>query len=160
MLEFDYLNDDDFLHDRANYTYRCKYCGFECRSYLSPTGAPKTKVGSYGDSCTPGSSAYAEEYLSASTIAFTSTPSITDSAEQFVDSGFKAGMTIRVSTDSGTNDGDYTISERGVAAGEILLEESLTTESASTAGTVTISRLLYQPNVTTGCPFCGSLNSK
>ena len=63
---------------------------------------------------------------------------------------------------SGTNDGTYTIADRGVSRGTILLDEddSLTTENAATAGEVTISKIIYQPNVTTGCPFCGSLNSR
>jgi hypothetical protein len=63
---------------------------------------------------------------------------------------------------SGTNDGDYTIADRGVSRGTILLDDddSLTTESAATAGEVTISKNIYEPNITSGCPHCGSLNSK
>lgn len=147
---------------RSEYTYRCKFCGFECRSQKSPTGTPKTKTGDYGYNCTPEPTVFADTNLTltASTIAFTDTPSITDSASQLKDSGFMAGMRIRIATTSETNDGDYNILERGVSNGEILTSGSLTTESASTAGEVTITRLLYKPNITTGCPACGSLNSK
>ena len=141
-------------------TYKCKYCGFSgCRTENSKT-VPKTKIGTYGDACTPGNSAYAELFLTASTISFTSTPTIVDSAEQLKACGFKYGMAIRIVSGSGLNDGDYTIAERGVSAGAITVNESLTTESASAAGEVTLYRLLYQPNITNGCPFCGSLNSK
>ena len=72
----------------------------------------------------------------------------------------RPGYTIRIATTSGTNDGDYGILELGLAAGEILTDGSLTTESAATAGEVTISRLVYKPVVGRGCGFCGSLNSK
>ena len=140
--------------------YRCNYCGFECRTQKSPTGLSATKIGNYGDNCTPPYTAYAEEYLVASTISFTSTPSIADSASGFKDCGLRPGYTIRIATTSGTNDGDYTILELGLAAGEILTDGSLTTESAATAGEVTISRLVYKPVIGRGCGNCGSLNSK
>ena len=146
--------------DQSRHTYKCKYCGFECRTQKSPAGLSATKIGHYGDNCTPPYEAYAEEYLEASTISFTSTPSIADSASQFKDCGLRTGYTIRISTTSGTNDGDYIIQPLGLAAGEILTDGSLTTESAATAGTVTISRLVYKPVVAKGCGFCGSLNSK
>jgi hypothetical protein len=87
---------------------------------------------------------------------------LVDSAKLFGDKHFSGGTPIRISTTSGTNDGDYTIAERGVTGGEILLSSSnsLTTEDSATAGEVTISRLIYKPNVTTGCPNCGSLHSR
>jgi len=120
----------------------------------------KTKLGNYGDNGTPQPQLFAEVFLTGTTIAFTDTPSITDSLSQFRDARFRDAMKIRIGSTSGLNDGDYNIASRGVSPGEILTEESLTTESAAAAGTVTISRLLYQPNITTGCSFCGSLNSK
>jgi hypothetical protein len=102
----------------------------------------------------------------ATTIAFvaaagTDPAYLTDSLYLFGEKHFKTGMTIRVETTSGTNDGDYTIGTRGVTRGKIELAstDSLTTETAATAGTVTISQVLYQPNVTSGCSLCGSLNS-
>lgn len=80
----------------------------------------------------------------------------------FVDSRILSGMNIRVATTSGTNDGDYTIADPGMKRGEILLvsTDSLTDELAGYAGTTTISRVIAQPSITTGCPFCGTLNSR
>jgi hypothetical protein len=154
--------------ERSEYTYRCKNCGFECRKkHITGSSVPLTKIGNYGDKGTPTPITYADEMYEAITIAFTAATStdpayLTDSRCLFGEKNFKSGMTIRVSTTSGTNDGDYTIATRGVSRGTILLStsDSLTTEDAATAGTVTISEVTYKPNVTTGCPFCGSLNSK
>jgi hypothetical protein len=39
-------------------------------------------------------------------------------------------------------------------------DDSLTTETAADAGEVIIKKVIYVPNITTGCSFCGSLNSK
>uniref|UniRef100_A0A6M3JB53 Uncharacterized protein n=1 Tax=viral metagenome TaxID=1070528 RepID=A0A6M3JB53_9ZZZZ len=159
---------------RSYYTYRCKYCGQECFKDTPdgkrlPSGQSPTKLGDYGSSGTPTPSDYDEELYEATTISFTAedatagTPAyINDSAGLFLDRGFKSGMTIVVETTSGTNDGTYTIASRGIAKGVLTLssDDSLTTENAATAGTVTIDRRLQQPNVTRGCGFCGSLNSK
>jgi len=102
--------------------------------------------------------------ISAYTISFTaaagSTPAyLSDSQNKFGDAHMKGGMKINITTTSGTNDGNYTIADRGVDIGTIRLSssDSLTTEDAATAGLVTIYRRTYQPNVQTGC---GSLNSK
>lgn len=100
----------------------------------------------------------------ATTISFVaasgSTPAyLSDSTNQFGDKFFSDGMTLRVATTSGTNDGDYTIADRGVTRGQILLSssDSLTDEDASTAGTVTLSRIIYNPDENAGgCPFCHS----
>lgn len=156
------------VQDRDYYTYRCSYCGFECVIKQIPgSDVPVTKLGNYGDSATPTPTEYADEMYEATTISFTaesgSTPAkISDSALLFGDKHFSSEMPIRVETESGTNDGDYTTAERGVDRGEIRLssDDSLTTENAATAKTVTISRIISKPNIETGCPMCGSLNSK
>jgi hypothetical protein len=79
---------------------------------------------------------------SETTISFTNDGTsdyISDSASNFVSDGFIAGQTINVSTNSGTNDGQYTIS--AVAAGKLTLSasDSLSDEDASTAGATTIT---------------------
>ena len=146
--------------NRDYYTFRCQYCGFECRKKLIPgSGVSLTKKGSYGDA-TPPTETFADEMYEAETISFDSTPYLEDSANLFQSKHFSDGMTIRVETDSGTNDGDYTISDRGVTRGKILVDESLTVESAATSGTVTTSRVIYKPTeVGNACPFCHSRNS-
>jgi len=96
-------------------------------------------------------------------IAGTAPAYLTDSAARFGEKQFKSEMLIRIVTSSGTNDGDYTIAARGVSRGEITLKSTdvLTTETAATAGTVTISRVIYKPNQSAGgCPSCHSLNSR
>ena len=153
--------------NRNYYVYRCKVCGFECRKKVIPgSNVPVTKSGNYGDSATPTPTEYADEMYENTTISFTaasgSVPAyLSDSALLFGDKHFSGAMPIRISTTSGTNDGDYTIAARGVDRGEIRLssDDSLTTENAATAGTVTISRLIYEPNIESGCPKCGSLSS-
>lgn len=157
----------DRVKQRSEYTYRCKYCGMECASALLPSGVPMTRTGNYGSNATPTPASHVEEMYEASTISFTAETSsdvayLSDSKCLFGQNGLQSGMAIRVATTSTTNDGDYTINTRGIQRGKILLSssDSLTTEDAATAGTVTISRLIYDPNVGTGCGFCGSLNSK
>lgn len=153
---------------RDYYTYRCQYCGSENRKHKIPqSGVPVTKRGNYGSNATPTPITYADEMYEAATISFTaasgSDPAyLTDSANLFGEKHFSGGMTIRVETTSTTNDGDYTIADRGVTRGQILLsdDDSLTSEDAATAGTVTISRVIHKPNVNSGCPLCGSLNSR
>ncbi len=153
--------------DLAYYTYRCKICHQVCFKETTPSGQSPTKTGDYGDNAVPTPSTYVDEQYVATSIGFVaasgSTPAyLTDLRAKFVDKYFEASSSIRIATDSGTNDGDYKIHDRGVSRDEILLisTDSLTTENAATAGEVTISRLIKQPNITTGCPFCGSLNSK
>jgi hypothetical protein len=87
---------------------------------------------------------------------------LTDSLNRFGEKAFSDGMTLKVETTSGTNDGTYTIGARAVTRGKIELSssDSLTTETAATAGTVTLSRVIYLPTIASGCPLCGSLNSK
>lgn len=161
---------------RADYTYRCKNCGFECHKAKIPgrvgaegsAAVSVTKLGNYGTSATPTPTAFAEELYSATTVSFTAasgdTPAyLTDSESRFWEKRMgHVTAKIRIATDSGTNDGDYTIADYGVSAGTILLssDDSLTTEDATTAGTVVISRLLYEPTISKGCPFCGTLNSR
>jgi len=146
---------------RDHYVYRCAYCGFENRKKIFGSGVPITKQGSYGSDATPQPVAYADEMYEATTISFVegAPDYLADSAYLFGEKHFHDGMTIRVAG-STSNDGDYTIATRGVSRGEILLSssDSLTTESAG--DTITISRVIYQPSITSGCPFCGSRNSK
>ena len=111
--------------------------------------------------------AYSSPIYTATSIGFVaaagSVPAyLTDDQYRFGDQHIQSNATIAISTTSGTNDGNYTIADRGVSRGQILLSDSdsLTTEDAATAGTVIISKIIYQPNITTGCPFCGSLNSR
>jgi len=157
-----------FPKDRDFYTYRCKYCGFECRKQqIKGSSVPLTRIGNYGSEGTPKPESFADEMYTASTISFVAASGddpayLSDSAYLFADKLFRHGMTIRISTDSGTNDGDKTIADRGVSRGKILLSssDSLTDESAATAGAVTISEVAYQPNTSpSGCPLCGSRNS-
>jgi len=159
------------VHKRTKYTYRCKVCGQECFSERIPfevvTLATKTQRGSYGDDATPPPTQYVEELYVASTISFTAASDddpakISDSVEGFSDNRVTSGN-IRIESTSGTNDGDYTIADRGKEGrGTLLLssDDSLTTETAASAGEVTISRIIYEPDVQRGCPFCGSLKSK
>jgi hypothetical protein len=153
---------------RSHYTYRCKYCGFECRKKLIPgSSVPLTRKGSYGSEGSPTPETFADEIYEATTVGFVAATAtvpayLTDSLYLFGEKNFKSGMTLRVATTSGTNDGDYTIATGGVSRGVILLSDSdsLTTETAATAGTVTLSRVIYKPNESaSGCPFCHSLNS-
>ena len=140
----------------------------ECVSKkMAQSVVPVTKSGNYGDNATPTPTAYVDEFYSAITVSFTaktgSDPAyLSDSLLGFADNHIQCNWAITIATTSGTNDGTYTIADRGVSRGTILLSstDSLTTESAATAGTVTISKNIYKPNVTSGCPFCGSLNSK
>ena len=152
----------------GNFTYRCKYCGQECVEKTGlPSGLSPTKRGSYGASCTPAPTTYNDLMYTASTISFTAASGddpakINDSVNQFSEEHITPEIVIAVVTESGTNDGTYTIAVRGVAPGVLTLSstDSLTTEDAATAGEVSIYRVIYQPNVTGGCGFCGSLNSK
>ena len=153
--------------DLDSYHYRCNFCHHVCFKKVTPSGQAPTKSGDYGDNAVPTPSTYVDEQYVATSIGFVaasgSTPAyLTDSRAKFVDKYFEASSSIRIATGSGTNDGDYTIHDRGVSRDEILLTstDSLTTENAATAREVTISRLIKQPNITTGCPFCGSLNSR
>ncbi len=155
--------------ERGYYVGRCIYCGWEIRnSKIWGSNVPLTKTGNYGQNATPQPVTFADEIYSATTISFVaaagSTPAyLADSANLFGEKGFRTGMTIRVAcSDSDTNDGDFTIADGGVSRGEILLTsaDSLTTQSAAAAGTVTISRVIYKPSISTGCPFCGSLANK
>jgi len=147
--------------------YDCKFCGFSgCVDKRTDT-QPETKVGNYGFNATPSPTEQESEKYVSTVVSFTAasgtTPAkLSDASFGFGDRGFRGSMALRVSTDSGTNDGDYTIAARGLTRGELLLsdDDSLTTETAATAGEVTISRLTYKPNVTQGCPLCGSLNSR
>jgi hypothetical protein len=162
------MTDRIINHPRSNYKYRCAICGWLCTKETIPgTSIPVTKLGDYGSKGSPEGETFSDEMYSAATISFAAaagdTPAkIADSVNLFGDKLFKSEMPIRISTTSGTNDGDYTIAARGVSRGEIALKstDALTTEDAATAGTVIISRVIYKPNITRGCPSCGSLNSR
>jgi hypothetical protein len=152
---------------KSRYAYKCRYCGFTNRKEpVTGSGVPVTRRGNYGSEGSPTPEMFVDEMYEATTIAFVAATAtvpayLTDSLYLFGDKLFKSGMPIRVATTSGTNNGDYTIASRGVSRGEILLSDSdsLTTETAATAGTVTISNRTYKPNVTSGCSLCGSLDS-
>lgn len=154
--------------DRKENTYRCQVCGMECVSKrMKQSTLSVTKLGNYGDNATPPQKTYSDDVYTAGTIAFVAAAGddpahLTDSALGFADNHIQSNWSIEIETDSGTNDGTYTIADRGVSRGEILLDESdsLTDEDAATAGSVTISKVIYEPNITSGCSFCGSLNSK
>lgn len=156
------------VRDRTEDTYRCQVCVMECvKKKMAQSNVPKTKQGDYGSNATPTPTAYSDEIYSATTVSFTaeagSDPAyLSDYALAFADNHVQSNWSITIATTSGTNDGTYTIADRGVSRGTILLvsTDSLTTENAATAGTVTISKNIYKPNITSGCPFCGSLNSK
>lgn len=115
----------------------------------------------------PGYETFTTTMYTATSISFVavsgSVPAkLNDSAFRFGDQHIKSNMNISITTTSGVNNGNYTIADRGVSRGELLLSASgtLTTESAAAAGSVIIEKILYKPNITTGCPFCGSLNSR
>ena len=153
--------------DRTESTYRCQVCGMECvKKKMEQSSDPVTKLGHYGDNATPTPTAYSDTVYIATTVSFTAESGadpayLSDSALAFADKHLSSGWNIAITATSGTNDGSYTIASRGVSRGTVLLSstDSLTTENAATAGTVTIYRTIYKPNIVTGCPFCGSLNS-
>ena len=156
-------------HPRTHYTYRCKICGHECIGKPGiASGLPVTKLGNYGMKGTPTPATYDVELYEATTISFTAetttTPAkINDSAGKFSEKCFHGNMAIVIETTSGLNDGTYTVAARGGVKDDVLSlssSDSLTTETAAAAGTVTLTWRTYKPNVTTGCPFCGSLNSR
>jgi hypothetical protein len=154
--------------DRKESTYRCQVCNMECVSKkMAQSSVPVTKTGNYGDNATPTPTTYSDTVYTATSISFTaesgSDPAyLTDTNFGFADNHIQSNWSIAITTTSGTNDGSYTIADRGVSRGTILLSstDSLTTENAATAGTVVIKRVIYKPNITSGCPFCGSLNSQ
>lgn len=159
----------DTIRPRSYYTYRCKYCGFECRSNkIESSDVPATKRGSYGSNATPQPTTFDDEMYEATTVGFVAASGddpayLTDSLCLFGEKGFSDGMTLKVETTSGTNDGTFTIGDRAVTREKIELstDDSLTTETAATAGTVTLSRVIYKPQTSGGgCPSCLSLNSK
>jgi hypothetical protein len=154
--------------DRSESTYRCQVCNMECVSKnMEQSSNPVTKSGNYGDNATPTPTTYSDTVYTASTISFTAAAGddpayLSDSMLGFADNHIQSNWTIAVTATSGTNDDSYTIADRGVSRGTILLDDddSLTTETAATAGEVIIKKVIYEPNITSGCPFCGSLNSK
>ena len=156
------------VRDRKEDTYRCQVCDMECvKKKMAQSNVPVTKLGNYGDNAVPTPTAYVDEVYVATTVSFTaesgSDPAyLSDSQLRFADNHIQGNWGITIATTSETNDGTYTIADRGVSRGTILLDadDSLTTESAATAGIVTISKNIYEPNITSGCPFCGSLASK
>lgn len=155
--------------------YKCKICGFlNIKQKSIPQNPDRwgiargvTQLGHYSEG-TPTPIQYDEEIYSATTISFTAASGselakINDSEHLLGSKGFGPGNTIVIASGSGTNDGAYTLAELGgVAEGSLSLKsgEDLTTEDAATAGTVTLSVRWYKPNITTGCPFCGTLNSR
>jgi hypothetical protein len=156
-------------------TYPCRVCGMTCIKAKSIPANPTqwgisrgiTQTGSYAEGTPPPTTFDLEVYETA-TISFsaetdTAPAKIADSECRLADKGFVPGEAIVISTESGTNDGTYTLAERGAisrASLALATGSTLSDEDAATAGTVTISVRTYKPNVTTGCSFCGSLNSR
>lgn len=154
---------------------RCRICNFPVvirkgiPSNPEHWGASRgiTPTGSYNSEATPTPEAFNTELYESDTISFsaataTAPAKILDSEKKFVGKLFRPGETIVISHTDGSNNGTYTLAELGgVTSGELSLATGfdLTTQSAAIAGTVTISVRGFKPNVTTGCPFCGSLNS-
>jgi hypothetical protein len=137
------------------------------KNKIPDSSVPVTQIGDYGTKGSPTGEVFYDELYEGTTISFTAASGdepakIADSQSLFADKLLQSEMPIRISTTSGTNDGNYAIAARGVSRGEIRLGSSysLTTESASTAGTVTIDKIAYKPNITRGCPSCGSLNTR
>ena len=123
----------------------------ECFSKKMPQSrAPVTKLGDYGDNATPTPASYTDTAsYTALTVSFTAAAGddpayLSDSQLRFADNHIQSNWSITIATTSGTNDGTYTIADRGVSRGTILLAstDSLFTESAATAGEVTISKII------------------
>jgi hypothetical protein len=136
-------------------------------STLTLSDGSTLTISGEGISVKRGYETFTSSMYSATSISFVaasgSVPAyLLDSMYRFGDQHIQSNMMISISTTSATNNGNYTIADRGVSRGEILLTDdySLTTESAAAAGTVVISRILFQRNVVNGCPFCGSLASR
>ena len=164
------------------YTYRCNYCGHECfDKHGLASGLTPTKSGDFGSVGTPTPATFSVEMYESMSISFTAETAtepakINDSLCLFGEKGFQSGMSITVvQTDNvlipvppaarNSNEGTYTIGDRGVTRGILSLSssDSLITQNAGplAAGTVTLSLNIYQPlQDLMGCPFCNSLNSK
>jgi hypothetical protein len=186
---------------RSEYTYRCKYCGFENFSTqideLAPAGLSGTagvsitNLGNYGNNATPAPAQDTVTVYTSTSLSFTAASGdvyakLSDSMNRFTDKHIKPGWGITIVTESGTNNGSYTIADKGVNRSEISVTDDdpsylmiageyvmvngeyvivgdsvgFTTETAATAGQVTIKKIIYVPEITTGCYFCGTLNSK
>jgi hypothetical protein len=154
-------------------------------------GVPITNLGNYGHNATPTPAQDTVTVYTTTSISFTAASGdvyakLSDNLYRFTDKHIKPGWGITIVTESGTNDGSYTIADKGVNRGEIQITESnpsylmiagkyvkvngeyviigdsagFATEPAATAGQVTIKKIIYVPEVLTGCYFCGTLNSK
>lgn len=75
---------------------------------------------------------------------------ILDSAKGFTTAGFAAGQIIAVDTTSNTNDGNKTITAIAADGSSVTVAESVTTESAATAGSTTIKSYNAQNILLTG----------
>ena len=184
------------VKNRSEYTYRCKICGFEnSHTQMPQTTIPVTGIGDYGYDATPTPTTNNITVYTATSISFRSASGdvpakLSDSLYRFADKHIKPSWNITIETESGTNDGSYTIAEMGVARGEISLTTTASTpnylmiageyviiageyvtigdatniglinESAQDAGQVTIKKVSYKPQIIKGCPLCGSLNSR
>lgn len=156
-------------------TRRCRVCNFpiilkkQISANPTPWGVARgiTPRGSYQSDTVPTPESFNVELCESDTISFSAasgdTPAkILDSAKRLADLCLKPGDTIIISHTEGSNNGTYALAERGgVTSGELSLASgyNLTTQAVAAAGTVTISVRRFKPSVSTGCPFCGSLNS-
>ena len=127
--------------NREESTYRCRICDFEnVKKKMAQSNVPVTKLGDYGDNATPTPTSYTDvASYTARTVSFTAAAGddpayLTDSLLGFADNHIQGNWSIAITTTSGTNDGSYTIADRGVSRGTILLvsTDSLTTENAAT----------------------------
>ena len=87
------------------------------------------------------SSSILQAKIEAITISFSNSnpDTILDSGNNFVIAGFKSDQTITVITTSGVNDDTYTINTVTPGVITLIAADSLTTENAAAAGTVTIT---------------------
>ena len=121
--------------DRKSDTYRCNVCGMECvKKKMAQSDVPVTKTGNYGDNATPTPTTYSDTVYTATTVYFTAAAGddpayLSDYALGFADNHIQSNWSIAITTGSGTNDGSYTIADRGVSRSTILLDDddSLTT---------------------------------
>lgn len=161
------------IPDRASLTYRCPTCGFECvaKGGLA-SGLSVTKIGDYGTSGGPLPTTEVSSEVYAFTVpagvnAFTAASGselayIYDPFQKVSLIRIIGGDDVTVTTESGINDGTYTVDAKGISLDKIRVASGFdfASEDGGSAGKISLKVVQYKPNITTGCPFCGSLNTK